>query len=174
VYVFFVYMSTYLHTFLDIPLSTALPASIAGCLVLFVVAPVFGALSDRVGRKPVLIAGALAHVALVVPIFLLIQQGTTWAIVVGYLSLAVTYACYAGPFTAAVAEQFPASVRAASLGIGYQLPVCIRRPISADPDLLDRYDGQQFGAGVLCDCRCRNLDAGCPDAASDLAIRRTR
>jgi MFS transporter, MHS family, proline/betaine transporter len=125
VYVFFVFMSTYLYTFLDIPLATALPASIAGFLVLFFVAPVFGALSDRVGRKPVLIAGTLAHVALVVPIFTLIQLGTTWAIVVGYLSLAVTYACYAGPFTAAVAEQFPASVRAASLGIGYQLPVCV-------------------------------------------------
>ncbi|MDI9976756.1 MULTISPECIES: MFS transporter [Rhodococcus] len=124
-YVSFTYVTTYLKTFLDVPLSRSLPAGIAGMLTFFVLAPVFGALSDRVGRKPVLAGAAVGHIIGIYPAFLLLQNRSFVAILFAYLILGTLYAGYVGPFTAAVTERFPANVRAASLGIGYQLPVCV-------------------------------------------------
>ncbi len=125
IYVYFVYLTTYLNTFLGVPLQTALPASIVGFLGFFVLTPVFGTLSDRVGRRRVLIGGAVAHIVLSYPAFLLLQQRSFLTIALAYAMFALAYAMYLGPFTAAVVEQFPTTVRAASLGIGYNLPVCV-------------------------------------------------
>lgn len=125
IYVYFVYLTTYLNTFLDVPLSSALPASIVGFLTFFVLTPVFGSLSDRIGRRPVLISGAIAHIVLSYPAFLLLQQRSFWAIALAYAMFGLAYSMYLGAFTAAVVEQFPTAVRAASLGIGYNLPVCV-------------------------------------------------
>jgi MFS transporter, MHS family, proline/betaine transporter len=125
IYVFFVYLPTYLTAVLGMPLSTTLPASIIGCLLFFALTPLFGSLSDRIGRKRVLIAGAVAHIALTYPAFLLLQQRSFALTVVAYVIFGAVYATYLGAFTATVTERFPAEVRAACLGIGYNLPICV-------------------------------------------------
>lgn len=124
-YVVFVYLTTYLNAFVGVPLTRALPASIAAFVFLFALTPVFGRLSDRIGRKRVLMAGAIAEIVVAYPAFLLFRQGSFGAIALAYAVLGASHATYLGPLTAALTEQFPPELRAAGLGIGYNLPVSV-------------------------------------------------
>ena len=58
-YVFVLFITTYVVTYLELPSSYALNAVLiaAACQVVFI--PIFGALSDRFGRRPVLLVGAI-------------------------------------------------------------------------------------------------------------------
>lgn len=84
--------------------------------------PYFGALSDRVGRRPVFIAAATFALALAFPFFWLLATGSTglvWLAIV--LALAVAHAGMYGPTAALYAEMFPAAVRYTGTSVGYQL-----------------------------------------------------
>jgi MFS family permease len=82
---------------------------------------VFAALSDRIGRRPVIVAGALAMGAWAFAIFPLVDSGSfallLLAVVVGQ---GVVHTAMFGPMAAVYAEIFPARVRytGASLGLG--------------------------------------------------------
>ncbi|HQS68536.1 MAG TPA: MFS transporter, partial [Novosphingobium sp.] len=45
--------------------------------------PAFAILSDRIGRKPVMLAGAVAGMILIFPIFHLLTMGSTWGLLFG-------------------------------------------------------------------------------------------
>ncbi|MBO1268169.1 MHS family MFS transporter [Arthrobacter sp. PO-11] len=94
----------------------------AGAALLTLVVCFYSArLSDRLGRKPVLIAGSLLGAALAYPILMLINNGTIWgfglAIVLGNgLVQGLIY----GPIAAYVAEQFPTRNRYTGASLAYQ------------------------------------------------------
>lgn len=80
----------------------------------------FGALSDRVGRKPVLLLGSLFTIAFGIPLFLLINSGVFVMVIVAVaLSLLLShdpiFAVEASWFT----EQFPPNVRTSGISLGY-------------------------------------------------------
>ncbi|MCF7221593.1 MFS transporter [Marilutibacter chinensis] len=120
--------TTYMHKFLvnsagfDGPTAALLNASTLFCYMLM--QPVVGALSDRVGRRPVLIAFGVLGTLCTVPILSNLQQVTTathafWlilaalAIVSGYTSINAVVK----------AELFPVEVRALGVGLPYALTV---------------------------------------------------
>ena len=70
---FFFYLPSYLVTALAVPLPRALAASLAGLALVAIAAPFLGRLSDRVGRRPLLVAGTLALLVVTLPAFLLIR-----------------------------------------------------------------------------------------------------
>jgi MHS family proline/betaine transporter-like MFS transporter len=80
-----------------------------------------GTLSDRVGRKPVLMTGMLGFLVLSVPSFLLVQQGSLAAVSGGMLMLGLSLVCLLGTMSAALPALFPTQVRYGSLSIGYNL-----------------------------------------------------
>lgn len=84
--------------------------------------PLAGALSDRIGRRPTFIAGALLHVLLVIPFFHALDSGNRFAIqLVMILAITVGHSlCYA-PQAALFPELFPARVRCSGIALIWQV-----------------------------------------------------
>lgn len=83
--------------------------------------PLIGRWSDRVGRRPLFLGGAVLAVVYAFPFFWLVDTGNvalTWiAIVVAY---AVVVGLYAGPMAAYFSELFSTDVRYTGASVGYQ------------------------------------------------------
>ncbi|HEX8590221.1 MFS transporter [Pseudomonas sp.] len=80
----------------------------------------YGALSDRIGRKPVFLIGSLFTIAFGIPMFMMINTGVVALVVVAVamallLSHDPIFAVEASWFT----EQFPANVRSSGISLGY-------------------------------------------------------
>ncbi|OYO01513.1 MFS transporter [Enemella evansiae] len=78
-------------------------------------------LSDRFGRRRVLILGNLLAIALVVPVLLLLQAGTMLAFMAAILlGLSTIQGFVSGPYGAYASELFPTRVRYTGASISYQ------------------------------------------------------
>ena len=125
-YIFLSYMPTFVQRHLGLDRSDALWANTAGLLALVVLVPMTGALSDRIGRKPLLLAGCLGFLILPYPLFSLMLDGVSLAALVAIQVLfAGLIACLSGPGPAAIAEIFATRGRATWMSVGYSLAVAI-------------------------------------------------
>lgn len=82
-------------------------------------------LSDRVGRKPILIGAAIGQLVLALPCFMLISTGDFSLIVLGLVLLSLPIGGYAGVTNPALSELFPTNVRVSGHGITYNLAVAV-------------------------------------------------
>lgn len=124
-YAVLIYLTTWLTNIVRMPRGTALWIGTA-CLLAFVIAvPVMGALSDRVGRRPLFIASCVGYIVLAYPLFLLASTGVPAYAFVAQLILVLLLALYAGPGPAVYCELFPTQVRYTALSVGYNIPVAI-------------------------------------------------
>ncbi len=120
-YIFTVFVLAYATEQLDLAKTTILNAVLLASAVQFFLIPAFGILSDRVGRRPVYLGGAVALAVFAFPFFWMIDTCTTpmiWlAIVIGLIVHAAMYA----PQAAFLSELFGTEVRYTGASIGYQL-----------------------------------------------------
>ena len=125
-YIILSYMPTFLQKYVKLSRTQALWSTSAGLLVLVVATPLMGLLSDRIGRKPLLLAACAGFVLLPYPLFVLMLSGVSLAtIVVVQVVLALTIALYSGPGPAAIAEIFPTKARSTWMSTGYSAGVAI-------------------------------------------------
>jgi MHS family proline/betaine transporter-like MFS transporter len=96
----------YLPAARGVPLSMTLAAALVGLLLMAVTAPILGSLSDRVGRRPHLVAGTIALLLAVLPAFLLIRRAGPVLPTIGYLLIALPLSCLV-VLPAFLAELFP-------------------------------------------------------------------
>ena len=124
-YAVLIYMTNWLTTAVKMPRGTALWIGTT-CLAIFVVlVPICGVVSDRIGRKPMLIASCVGYILLTYPVFALASSGSVvWAFA-GQAVLVFFLALYAGAGPAVYCELFPTRVRYTALSIGYNIPVAI-------------------------------------------------
>lgn len=115
--VFYVFVPSYLALQGLASLGDAFGAALAGVLLGSVAAPAFGALSDRVGRRPILIGGMWSLLLAIVPAASLIQRGDPTGMIVGYSLIGVPLGALA--LTAWLAELFPTRVRYSGLSLTY-------------------------------------------------------
>jgi MFS transporter, MHS family, proline/betaine transporter len=77
-YTLFVYMTVYFTKIVQIPKSDALAINTIALAAMLVMIPGAGALSDRVGRKPLLVAGAVGMLLFSLPLFRLLRDPEFW------------------------------------------------------------------------------------------------
>ena len=120
-YTFVLFITTYVVTYLELPPSYALNAVLiaAACQVLLI--PWFGALSDRVGRRPVYLAGAIGAMIWIFVFFALLDTGSFALIVLATVVALVLHAAMYGTQASFIAEMFPTKVRYSGASMGYQV-----------------------------------------------------
>ena len=120
-----VYVLFFLQRVLGVPPDESYRIVAGALLLVMPLFPLFGALSDRVGRKPMMLTGNLLAVVALVPIY---QAMTTNAdpirpIVLTLLVFAqmVPFVILYAPLAAYLVEAFPANVRYTSISLPYNL-----------------------------------------------------
>ena len=120
-YVFAVFALSYLAGGLGLPRDWGLYAVIAGSVLQLAVIPASAALSDRVGRRPVYIAGAVAVGLWAVVAWPLIGLGTLPAVLVAIAVGVAAQGVMYGPMAAFIAELYDTRLRCSGASIGYQV-----------------------------------------------------
>jgi MHS family shikimate/dehydroshikimate transporter-like MFS transporter len=121
-YLFTAWILTYVTVQLKLPKSVALQALLAASAVEFFTIPAFGALSDRLGRRPVYMAGAALMGLFAFPFFWMVDTRSAPVILLALvLVLAVAHAAMYGPQAAFFSELFGTNVRYSGASLGYQL-----------------------------------------------------
>jgi MFS family permease len=122
-YTFLVVLPSYLQSSLDASFQQALIATVLANLGFAAAILPAGALSDRFGRRPVMLTGALLVAVLAVPLLNLLQDPGASRVTQGLAVCAAgaVVGLMAGPGPALLAEMFPTTVRYTGLGLAYAL-----------------------------------------------------
>ncbi|WP_308799241.1 MFS transporter [Agromyces silvae] len=127
-YVIVTYMLSYLTTG-DEPITdraTALSGLIIAAALGLFTTILFGALSDRVGRRPVYFMGTILLIAFAFPMFLLVNTGLPYLIVFVYIiAMSIIHDMLAGTQGAWFSELFNTNTRSSGASIGYQFSAAI-------------------------------------------------
>ncbi len=141
-YSFVLFITTYVTTYLDLPNSYALNAVLIAAGVQVVLIPAFGALSDRVGRRPVYLVGAIGAAGWIFAFFALLDTERFALIALATVVALAFHAMMYGPQASFIAEMFPTEVRYSGASMGYQLAGILGGALAPiiSVALLDRYD----------------------------------
>jgi MHS family citrate/tricarballylate:H+ symporter-like MFS transporter len=121
-YLITVYTPTFGRSVLKLTESDALLVTIAVAASNFFWLPVSGALSDRIGRKPILVAFSILALLTAYPALAWLVKGPTFDRMLAVeLWLSFIYACYNGAMVVALTEVIPASVRTSGFSLAYSL-----------------------------------------------------
>lgn len=114
------YMPTYLERRLGLSTQEALIVPLLGMLFMMVILPFAGALSDKVGRKPLWWFSLVGLFLLVTPLYHLMASGFPGA-VLGFAILGLLYAPQLATISATFPAMFPTQVRFAGFAIAYNV-----------------------------------------------------
>jgi MFS transporter, MHS family, proline/betaine transporter len=126
VYVLQLYMPLYAVKQLHMPAAVSFGAVVLNGGLQFLLSPLMGAWSDRIGRIRIMLGTSLLMGVLIYPMFALLQSHPT----VGWLLLlqgtaGILKAAYSGPMPALMSEIFPTHVRSTGLSIAYSIGVTV-------------------------------------------------
>jgi MHS family shikimate/dehydroshikimate transporter-like MFS transporter len=122
VYVITIFGLSYAVTNMALPRSLVLGAIAVGAAGELITIPVFGALSDRIGRRPVYLLGCLMAIILSFPIFWAIQTRDPLTVVLGFvIGMSMGHGIMYGVQASFLSEMFPSNLRYSGASLGYQL-----------------------------------------------------
>jgi MFS family permease len=105
-----------------VPKSVGLWAFAVSQLIAAVTIPAFAAVSDRFGRRPVMLTGLLLMAVLTYPVFVLLGSGSTLAVFGAFIiALPLCQSLTFGPLAAYLGENFATGSRYTGASLGYQI-----------------------------------------------------
>ncbi len=120
------YMTTYALTALAMPASGALLATVANGAVLAGAAIWGGSLSDRFGRKALMILPRIALVVAILPAFVVLLRFTSTAVLIFVTALLTLLGgLSAAAALTAISEAFPNAVRSSGVAVSYAVSVAV-------------------------------------------------
>ncbi len=122
-YIFASYLPVYL-TGRGLDASAALWANVIALVVFILSLPVVGAISDRYGRRVLILAFCAGAAITVVPLFALLEETFARQLILQTFALLI-FALFAAIGPIAMAEQFPTEIRAVGLGLPYAIGAAI-------------------------------------------------
>lgn len=125
VYLIFIFLPSYLHTFHNVKLEDALSAHTISIVVLMVLIPFFGILTDKFGRKPILLISLIGFVFFTYPLFSLMFENTFTSILLAMLAFAILEAIFQAVMPALMTETFPSRVRYTGLSVSYNFSMAL-------------------------------------------------
>ncbi|MFJ3204366.1 MFS transporter [Streptomyces sp. NPDC086989] len=120
-YVLTSFLLVYVTAHLGLPKSTALNAVLIGSAVHFVTIPAWGALSDRIGRRPVTLIGSLGMALWAFAFFALVDTESFAVITAAVTTGLLLHGAMYGPQAAFISEMFDTDVRYSGASMGSQL-----------------------------------------------------
>jgi MHS family shikimate/dehydroshikimate transporter-like MFS transporter len=120
-YIFITFVVSYGSTVLHVPSSTMLNGTLIGAVAMAITILLASILSDRIGRLPVYLAGAVFIALIAFPVFWLIDTKSPLlidlALILGIGGIGIMY----GPQAAFFSELFGANIRYSGASLGYQI-----------------------------------------------------
>ena len=125
-YTYTTYMQKFLVNTVGVSKGQSTLLSFFSLLLFALLQPVFGGLSDRIGRRPLLLAFGIAGTLFTVPLLTALSHATAnWEIFALMMVALIIVSGYTSINAIVKAELFPAEVRALGVGLPYALTVAI-------------------------------------------------
>ncbi|MHB1404346.1 MAG: MFS transporter [Desulfitobacteriaceae bacterium] len=120
-YILLTFMPSYINKILKLPLNQSLLSNFFSYILLVIFIPLMGHLSDRIGRKPLLLTSCIGFAIFTYPLFMFVSDGSFMKLVIAQLILGLFLSMFSGAGVAFIAEIFPTNVRYTTLSIGYNI-----------------------------------------------------
>lgn len=120
-YLFAAYLSTYLQEQVGLSAGDALLANSIALIVLIPLLPLSGLLCDRIGRKPMLLAGCGLFVVLSIPAYRVAEMGGLVSATAASLLLVAPILFISAGLTVSIAEMWPTRLRYSGSAIAYNV-----------------------------------------------------
>jgi MFS family permease len=122
----FNYMTTYAQSTLRMPSNVAFLADALGNLAGSGALALGGWLSDKIGRRPVMLWSNLVNLLLIAPVFAwIVTSHSVLALLTGAVALGVAAGVTGGAFYVAISESLPKAIRGAGFGMIYAVAIAL-------------------------------------------------
>ncbi len=124
-YVMIVFMPTYAVKTLHLDAGDALLSATLANVVVMLLTPIMGGLSDKVGRRAMIGSCGVLYLILGYPLYILVGNATFQSLLIAQLIVACIQSLYTGTIPVILSEMFPTRIRYTALSVSYGFSVAI-------------------------------------------------